>query len=101
MKILSKSIKNGVKWRRRGAEVGIAGTATLYVSDRTGVPQSLMAFSRGIGMITGPLVTSKILGRLKLGAVGSRSDMAIDLRIWSGESQYCFGFILASRPSES
>ena len=49
------------------SKVGIAGTATLYVAEQTGVAQSLMAFSRGIGMITGPLVMSKILGKLKLG----------------------------------
>ena len=49
------------------SKVGIAGTATLYVAEQTGVAQSLMAFSRGIGMISGPLVMSKILGKLKLG----------------------------------
>jgi len=63
----------------RGVTVGIAGTATLYVAEQTGVAQSLMAFSRGIGMISGPLVMSKILGKL----------------IWSGESQYGFGSVLA------
>lgn len=58
--------------------MGIAGTATLYVAERTQVPQSLMAFSRGVGMILGPLVMSKVLGKL----------------IWSGESQYGFGTVL-------
>ncbi|CAK9017040.1 unnamed protein product [Durusdinium trenchii] len=37
-----------------------------------------MAFSRGVGMILGPLVMSKVLGKL----------------IWSGESQYGFGTVL-------
>lgn len=63
----------------RGVTVGIAGTATLYVAEQTGVAQGLMAFSRGVGMICGPLLMSKLLGKL----------------IWSGESQYGFGSVLA------
>ena len=58
------------------AEVGIAGTATLYVAEQTGVAQGLMAFSRGVGMICGPLLMSRLLGKLKL---GRRSDRMKDL----------------------
>ncbi|CAJ1358138.1 unnamed protein product [Effrenium voratum] len=63
----------------RGITVGIAGTATLYVADQTGVPQSVMAAARGVGMILGPILASKTIGRL----------------IWSGESQYGFGLVLS------
>jgi hypothetical protein len=37
------------------------------VAEQTGVAQGLMAFSRGVGMICGPLLMSKLLGKLKLG----------------------------------
>mmetsp|Transcript_110223 Transcript_110223/g.355445 ORF Transcript_110223/g.355445 Transcript_110223/m.355445 type:complete len:405 (-) Transcript_110223:291-1505(-) len=46
----------------RGMVVGIAGTASLFIAQRTGVSQTTLVLARGCGMIVGPLVSSRLIG---------------------------------------
>mmetsp|Transcript_38329 Transcript_38329/g.96191 ORF Transcript_38329/g.96191 Transcript_38329/m.96191 type:complete len:401 (+) Transcript_38329:81-1283(+) len=55
----------------RGLTVGIAGTASLFIARRANVHQNLLVAARGLGLILGPLVTSRAIGRT----------------VWCGESQ--------------
>lgn len=63
----------------RGLSVGIAGTGSLFIALNTGVSQSFLIAARGFGMIVGPMLLSRAIGKMA----------------WNGESQYAAAFALA------
>jgi len=55
----------------RGLTVGIAAASSLFISQRTGVSQTVLVACRGVGLVLGPTAFGRIIGRM----------------VWSGESQ--------------
>lgn len=55
----------------RGLTVGIAAASSLFISRRTGCSQTILVASRGIGLVLGPTLFGRTIGRM----------------VWSGESQ--------------
>lgn len=62
----------------RGLTVGVAGASSLYIAQRSGAPQNVLVAARGVGLIIGPAILSRLIGKM----------------VWSGESQS--GFAIAS-----
>lgn len=62
----------------RGLTVGVAGASSLYIAQKSGAPQNVLVAARGVGLIIGPAILSRLIGKM----------------VWSGESQS--GFAIAS-----
>lgn len=65
----------------RGLTVGVVGASSLYIANRSGVPQHWLFAARGVGLIFGPLLFSPLVGRV----------------VWCGESQYGFALALFAK----
>jgi len=59
----------------RGLTVGIAGASCLFIAENTGLSQSLMVGSRGIGLAFGPIILCGLIGKM----------------IWSGNAELMVG----------
>merc|ERR1719188_2973984 len=47
-----------------GMTVGVAGTNIYFIASKANVAQNLLVTSRGIGMCVGPMIFSKLIGRV-------------------------------------
>eukprot|EP00927_Polykrikos_kofoidii_P023372 TRINITY_DN21564_c0_g1_i2.p1 TRINITY_DN21564_c0_g1~~TRINITY_DN21564_c0_g1_i2.p1 ORF type:complete len:444 (-),score=34.73 TRINITY_DN21564_c0_g1_i2:338-1669(-) len=48
----------------RGLTVGVAGTASLFIARKTGLPQNMLVAARGLGLTIGPSILSPAISRL-------------------------------------
>jgi fucose permease len=55
----------------RGVTVGVVGTSSLFIAQSSGLPQNQLVAARGLGLIIGPALLGKLVGKF----------------VWSGESQ--------------
>mmetsp|Transcript_70025 Transcript_70025/g.193702 ORF Transcript_70025/g.193702 Transcript_70025/m.193702 type:complete len:434 (-) Transcript_70025:147-1448(-) len=65
----------------RGVTVGVVGTSSLFIAERSGVPQNMLIAARGLGLTIGPVVLGRAIGKLAR----------------SGESQCGFALALAAK----
>jgi len=65
----------------RGVTVGVVGTSSLLISRASGLPQNQLIAARGLGLILGPSICSRMVSKF----------------VWSGESQTGTALLLLAK----
>jgi len=65
----------------RGLTVGVAGTCSLFIAMKTGLPQNFLVAARGVGLTLGPAALGFAVGKM----------------VWSGNSQVGVAVALACK----